>query len=308
MPNSQDHHFIPCFYSKRWALEKGMLCEFSRPYDTIKPRRTSPKGTGYVAGGYAMPDLTSDDVNRLEEQFYKPVDTRAADAMALLETGVDNSQIPQALREAWTRFVFSLLLRMPEDMAILEASYTREFALLTELQEREYAVRRRPEWPATLAEALKRLNVEEKAGQSKELATRLMQNARISKKLLELHWATINVSAAKRPLLTSDRPIQLTGQLGDRRTTLLLPIGPGRIFAGAWSETEIEVIRRRGPDRIVARSNQWVTRAADRFVYGVDDTMLEFVRHNFRRARPKPLVQQLVEYVAAKRGFSGDNR
>jgi len=178
----QDHHFIPCFYSKRWALSAGQLCEFSRPFTVVKPRRTSPRGTGYVTGGYALKDVAPGQVNRLEEQFYKPVDTRAADALALIEAGIANGDWLPRLREAWTRFVFSLLLRMPEDMAILEASYTREFALLTEQQERDYAARRLPSWPRTMAAALAALSIEEVAGQSKELATRLMQNTRISQK------------------------------------------------------------------------------------------------------------------------------
>jgi len=85
----------------------------------------------------------------------------------------------------------------------------------------------------------------------------------------------------------------------------MLPIGPDRLFLGGWSTVQVEEIRKRGPNRLVSRSNQSVSQAADKFVYGVDDSMLEFVRHHFRRGRPKPLAQQLVEHVAAKRGSGG---
>lgn len=278
------------------------MCEFSRPFDVVKPRRTSPKGTGYVPGGYALDDVAPDQVNRLEEQFYKPVDTRAADALALIESGIVNGDWPPRLREAWTRFVFSLLLRMPEDMAILEASYTRELACLTEQQERDYAARRLPGWPRTMAAALAALNIVEVAGQSKELATRLMQNARVSEKISAMHWASIDTSSAARRLLTSDRPVQLNGQLGDEGTILTLPVGPDRLFVAGWSAPQVEAIRERGADRLVSRSNQVVSQAANEFVYGVDDSMLEFVRQHFRRGRPKPLAQQLIEHVAARRG------
>ena len=298
---AQVHHFIPCFYSKRWALNAGNLCEFSKPYDLIKARRTSPKGTGYVRGGYALHNVALDEVNRLEERFYKPVDTRAADALALLEAGVSDSDWPPRLREAWTRFVFSLLLRMPEDMAILEASYAHELAYLTQQQEREYAVRRLRSWLPSLAAAIEMLNVEEAAGQAKEMATKRMQKSRISENMSALHWTTIDVYTANRALLTSDRPVQCNGKLGDRSTTLILPIGPDRLFVAAWSKSHLEMIRQRSPDRLVSRSNQAVARAADRFVYGVDDSMLGIVQKSFRRARPKPLAQQLVEYVAEKR-------
>jgi len=300
-PVMQDHHFIPCFYSKRWALSAGKLCEFSRKYKLVKPRRTAPKGTGYVPGGYAMEGVGSDEVNRLEERFYKPVDTRAAEALTFLEAGIDDGAWSPRLREAWTRFVFSLLLRMPEDMAILEASYTREFAQLTQKQERDYAARRLPGCPPTLEAALAALNIKEVAGQSKELATKLMQNKRISQKVSALHWTSVETSTASHRLLTSDRPVQLSGQLGDRRTTLILPIGPDRLFVGTWDASHTEAVVKRGADRLVHSSNQAVTRAADTFVYGVDDSMLEFIKKQYRRERPKPYSQLLMEYVAAKR-------
>jgi hypothetical protein len=31
------HHYIPIFYLKQWARDDGMLCEFSKPYDSVKP-------------------------------------------------------------------------------------------------------------------------------------------------------------------------------------------------------------------------------------------------------------------------------
>lgn len=50
------HHYIPVFYSKRWTGQDGRLCEYSRPYKVVKPRRTFPDGTGYARGLYTLPD------------------------------------------------------------------------------------------------------------------------------------------------------------------------------------------------------------------------------------------------------------
>jgi hypothetical protein len=159
----QDHHFIPRFYSKRWA-RSGILCEFSRPRDVVKPRRTSTKGTGYVSMLYAI-DNDETEPNRLEEGFYKPVDTCAADALALLEHDVANDAWPPRLRLAWARFVMTLLMRMPEDMALMEASYRKEFAYLTEEQERQWTAWRKPNWPVTLEAALTEQDVKAAASQ-----------------------------------------------------------------------------------------------------------------------------------------------
>lgn len=300
-PPKQDHHFIPCFYSKRWAGPE-LLCEFSRPYDIVKPRRTSPKGTGYVPRLYAIDDEQVHRQNRLEDEFYKPVDTRAADALGLIENDIRNADWPPALRRAWSSFVMSLLLRMPQDMALVEASYRREFAYLTADQRRQYAAKRKSGWPATLSDAVGGLNDQAAAGQGKELITRLVTNPRIAGKIEAMHWRALDVSAAREKVLTSDRRVHLNGKLGDVKTTIILPIGPGRLFVAAASEKRVDEIAAKGADRLVARSNQIVTRSAEAYVYGQDDSALDFVRHNFGRDRKKSVLRDLVDHIELKRG------
>jgi hypothetical protein len=40
------HHFIPVFYTKEWGGPDGRVCEYSRPYDVVKPNcRLCPRGT-----------------------------------------------------------------------------------------------------------------------------------------------------------------------------------------------------------------------------------------------------------------------
>jgi hypothetical protein len=44
---TKKNHFVPCFYSSLWTGEDGNLCEFTRPYDRVKPLRKHPAATGY---------------------------------------------------------------------------------------------------------------------------------------------------------------------------------------------------------------------------------------------------------------------
>jgi hypothetical protein len=48
----EKHHYIPQFYLNRWAGTDGRLCEYSRPYDIVKPKFVHPSGTGYERGLY----------------------------------------------------------------------------------------------------------------------------------------------------------------------------------------------------------------------------------------------------------------
>jgi hypothetical protein len=41
--HTKKNHFVPCFYSSLWTGGDGKLCEFTRPYDRVKPLRNAPR-------------------------------------------------------------------------------------------------------------------------------------------------------------------------------------------------------------------------------------------------------------------------
>jgi hypothetical protein len=100
------HHYIPVFYSKEWAGPDGRLCEYSRPYDVVKPKRVHPDGTGYVRGLYTVPRNDPRVAEYIEREFFKVTDNSASLVLAMLRSGqpiVWNSDN----RSAWTRFILS---------------------------------------------------------------------------------------------------------------------------------------------------------------------------------------------------------
>src|SRR6185369_17409233 len=83
---SYRHHFLPVFYTKRWAKSDGRVCEFSRPFKRIvKPKRFHPAATGYLDGLYEIKGLRTELADQFERLFLKPVDSMAADVLYLLE-------------------------------------------------------------------------------------------------------------------------------------------------------------------------------------------------------------------------------
>jgi hypothetical protein len=70
---TKKNHFVPCFYSSLWAGEDGKLCEYSRPYERVKPRRKCPAevdpgfGTGGLVGKMAVPLLNGADHDEEDE-------------------------------------------------------------------------------------------------------------------------------------------------------------------------------------------------------------------------------------------------
>jgi hypothetical protein len=111
-PDGDKHQYIPKFYLKRWAAVDGRVTEYSRPFKKVQPRWVHPDGTGYVRGLYAIHGMSSDEVNLVEEKFLKPADNLGSMTLDDLITG-DAFRRPAEMRRDWSRFVFSLLLRLP---------------------------------------------------------------------------------------------------------------------------------------------------------------------------------------------------
>jgi hypothetical protein len=66
------HHFIPEFYLKRWCLGGTKLVQFSRPYgSTVKPKRLSPRETGFVDQLYSLEGLDPSVAEQLEEGYFR---------------------------------------------------------------------------------------------------------------------------------------------------------------------------------------------------------------------------------------------
>lgn len=107
------HHYLPEFYLKRWASREGRLVEFSRPWaDVVKPKRVYPRETGFVDRRKELQGLSREVAHAVEEKFFSPVDSEAADVLTRIER--NETDFSGDERSAWARFVLSLVFRVPE--------------------------------------------------------------------------------------------------------------------------------------------------------------------------------------------------
>jgi hypothetical protein len=140
------HHYVPVFYLKRWVGLDGKICEFSRPYRDIVPKRVHPAGTGYINDLYRLPGVEGEGAQKLEQLFFSPVDSWASDALAKMHDG-RTSNWNVAERSAWTRFVTSLLFRNPDDVSLLIKRMRVDYYITDEKAEARYRVTKRGNYP-----------------------------------------------------------------------------------------------------------------------------------------------------------------
>ncbi len=286
------HHFLPVFYLKQWATAaKGQITEFSKPYkDVVKPRRTHPDGTGYIYRLYAVDGLADDLACEMESAFLSPVDSRAADALRDL---LDGQTLSSAKREAWSVFLSSLMCRMPEDVHLSREMLTEMARGVAPPLRRFYEASK----PAGQPDIFDQLTAEFEANAAARAMKRLRQMMSHTK-LIEgfdtMHWEVLTLNGS-RQLLTSDRPVTYTNELGNGDSHLVLPLGPNRLFVACREKDFIRRVSSLSKDRLITEANRIVVEQADKYVFGADDKQLKFIQNRMGRNRTPQLVRRVFD-------------
>jgi len=322
------HHYLPVFYLKRWAGADRKICEFSVPYGRIYKRRIYPVQTGFVERLYEMKGVPAAVAQQVEEEFMKPIDTFASISLAQLERGDEQNGIPikskwgtllsilrylfhrqpvvkaqkrnpidhdPRYRSAWSLFIMTLLMRMPEDLKALSAALEAQWETGLKQIEKKYAASRQPSDPITLQEFIDKNDPGHMERWTLNVARFLMDHEGIGQLLNNMRWFVVNTIGTNLQFLTSDRPVIMSATLTEPDAYLFLPIGPQRVFVAVLNaETGIKIWRRPLPE-LVSSVNDVIAGHAIKYVYGCDDSQLKFVgEHIFKRPQ-KSLMEHLAE-------------
>ncbi|WP_158511132.1 DUF4238 domain-containing protein [Azospirillum thiophilum] len=295
------HHYVPVFYLSRWVGKGGRLCQFSRPHENVMPKRCHPAQTGFSERLYEMPGLPPDRAQQIEQRFMQPVDTMAAEALEMLETGDPRIHQEARLRSAWSRFLMSLMMRVPESIAALKGGVDKEWICRIPGLEARYAVEKGPDDPPTFQEYLDQRGPDEFERWTMVLASRLMDHVGIGGLLNNMRWRVRTIAEADGEFLTSDRPVVMTTTLTEESAYVIMPIGPQHLFVAARDpETQRRVMDQDPADQVKALNTLVVSRAV-KFAYARDDRQLAFIQQHFGTKPRASLLERLVAHQAKRR-------
>ncbi len=277
---SKKHHYLPEFYLKRWAIG-GRLVQFSKPYgNLVKAKPVHPSETGFVNKLYALEGFSGTRASTLEDHYFQPVDTRAADALARLE--VAGAVVNDRERVGWGQFLLSLVLRHPENVALLKARFREAVLTTTPESEKAYRRGRGATHPPTLREAIE-LKMTQDPGRVSRAALGLVADGASSDKLgnhlINMIWGSLTFPFDIPALFTSDRPVHWFNPLSSPDCHILVPIGPKRLFWAANAAEWAMLIRSRSPDMMAGFINEHTTRRPQRLVYATTDRGLPYVQN-----------------------------
>jgi len=277
MSKEGKHHYIPVFYLKQWTGSDGRLCEYSRPYDRVKPRRVHPDGTGYVNGLNTIEGLPPGEEQYLEDVFFKIADNYAARALRIL-LGVKPWNFTPKERSGWSRFIISLMMRNPESVQKHREVASTIFKDALPRIEATYAKERGPDDPLTYAEYAQ-LHGPNPAGRTIALLMQgLIDNVPVGTSINGMRWTVLVDPNPKHSLLTSDRPLLITNGIKHPSGQVILPISPLHAFVATNNIETENYIRNVWTNRqAIPQINDKVASQSRKYVYAYDDTQLSFV-------------------------------
>ena len=260
----QKHHYVPKFYLKAWVGLDHRLCVFRRPHPTVlASKRRFPDETGYRHGLYAMDGVPPEHREFMERAFFGITDQLAWDALTLLLA----RRIDDVDRSDWSRFLLSMLHRNPE-----KVQWIKE-------QARAYFLGQPDRVPKDLVTSIE-VNA---AGVLRKIIDAGISGTRIN----AMVWGILTLEKLRSPLLTSDRPVILSGAMIDPNAFLAMPISPNLLFVAANSPQVVERFRQPPADAVAAWSNHRIAFQAAEFVYGCDDRQRRFVENRLGRGVPQ---------------------
>jgi hypothetical protein len=275
------HHYLPQFFMERWVNSDGKVTEYRRPRDKLVCKTKYPAETGYMVDLYAN-ESKIDPVERqaLELVFMQKVDSAAADTLTYIEEHHTKPADPR-MRDAWSRFLLSLLHRSPERVRYLtaKAKQYEEGTLNPHLQEKYHALRR-PSDPEDYQDWLA-----EQGPLTPDLRVRLLEllidSQRIGSTFNAMHWSVYTLANPRFGFLTGDHPVMISNGLGHARGFALLAVSPSRLFIAAHDRKVINAFLTQRPNGLEQAVNDACTRQSQHIIIAQDDAQRTFIEKRF---------------------------
>ena len=275
---SRKHHYIPCFYTKRWTGADGKLCVYSRPHKEVVTYRKYPTAVGYKDDLYTLTGLRPESRTVLEDKFFKIVDQRASDASDYMLNN-QTTKVPGELRNAFTRLLIGFFHRTPDRVEEITEALAKELEPVLEGVIAEFRSGARGPVPTEveLEEIATNWRRDARTRMWGQSLARLVNSDMLGPAIVNMQWRVRRFRTLNYDLLTSDKPLIATNGFAHKEGHLVLPLGPRTLFIATNNNATTRAILSQSENQLARKANDQIVRQAKQFVYGVDDGQKSFV-------------------------------
>jgi len=257
------------------------------PVRVAQSYQITPQAAGFSV--YTLHSLPEDLAQVLETNLFKPLDTCADLALGRLLQ--PNASLDENDRFAWSKFLVSINLRHPDDIAKLREEWPKDLKKPSPEDERAYSSRQSEPNHPSLAELMSLLRSDEIDLSLFNLIVEIIERSAVAQHLVGMKWALIKVT--KNGFLTGDRPIVRTNSLTEPNDHLALPLSPKVLFLAANNQDALHRISGMREEELVDAVNLPIVQKSRRFVFSQDEELRDMIDREFGRF-PEVAVTEIV--------------
>lgn len=275
----------------------GKLYRFQKPTaGKVVEHRKPTRAVGFLERLYEIPDFPPETAQSIEQGFMKSLDDAAAIAHKLL-LAKNFAAMNQANRSAWTRFLLSLFLRTPDNLAAYKAGFSAVYNTPTPDIQAKYEAQKSPHDPPTAEEFLALHQPMAPLTAALTQLPHVMQNKGFGQHVIQMGWSVAEVHSGA--FLISDEPLIMSNGLGKADGHLAMPISPTKLFIATVNEKTLKTITGQGEREIIRMVNEQVVGRAKHFVGAHDTSQKRFIENRFGLAPMTSIAKLFAEKYGA---------
>jgi len=257
----REHHFLPRFYTARWA-SGGSMFRYVRPIPDapLHSKIVVPKAIGKARDLYAYSSGTTEEQRqRLELQLFGPIDHRAAEALKKIDASQFGSSTDKV---GLVQFALSLQFRSPSRISDMRNELAARMTGVADFNASE------PAHETMIADHVN------------DLLSDMISSKNIIHLVAGMKVFRIDLDS-KYKLLTCDLPLMMSQGIAQPQGFLMFPYSPHNLAIFAHDERVATAFSTQEPDVLVNGLNDAVVRQAREFVIAADDRSKRFIEKRF---------------------------
>lgn len=284
MTTYKQHHYVPRFLLEHWhSYPDGKLTQFRWAHGRMAAKRFAAKSVAKMEHLYSLQRTNTNPDVKIERDFLGPhVDDPASRAhKTILQHGI-RSLITDSDRSAWSRFLVSLMLRVPVKVEYVR-SKGRE-VLKAQLDEgpEDYLKIRGDAPETTLRDWVEKHAPSLLDDFGMMALPKLVESPLLNNALLDATWATRSLKDSRFDLLIADNPLIYIGTLASR-FLISLPITPTLMFLAFNDNRTWDNVSELSDESFIRAANLSTVRQVERYTYATNDRQESFVAKYLQR-------------------------
>lgn len=222
----------------------------------------------------------------------KQVDDLAAKALQRMIKNGNCNDISAKYKTAWSQFLITLELRLPNDITQLKDSLSKEWGEIKHATTEQLIAQ--GTIPENEVAKLRQLRAEDSEEELNHLLSSALSNQLVIKMFNNMHWDIIDFGLTNHELVTSDAPLVSTKNFELKNAYIILPISKNCIFVAANSMSTILKLKQANSNLLIKEINRHIIERAEYLVISSSMAPKTLVLRHFSTFREPSLAEQLA--------------